>query len=96
MRLQTFVCAFHFGQNGTKNGRSAWTVHYFLSTSGTHPGQALSQAVSHRPSTAEAWIQFQASYVGFMDDEVALGEGFLRVLWCSLVVTLPPIHCLMC
>ena len=59
-------------------------------------GQALSQAVSHRPSTAEAWVQFQASCVGFMVDEVALGEDFLRVFWCSLVVTLPPVHCLMC
>jgi len=95
VRLQTFVRVYHFGQNGTKNGRSAWAVHKFLSTSGMPPVQALSQSVCHRPSTAEAWIQFQASCVGFTVDEVALEEDFLRVLWCSLVVTLPPVHCLL-
>jgi len=78
VRLQTFVRAFRFGQKGTKNERSAWTVHKFLSTSGTPPGQALSQAVCHRPSTAVAWIRFRGSCVGFMVDEVARGEDFLR------------------
>jgi hypothetical protein len=96
VRLQTFVRAFRFGQNGTKNGRSAWTVCKFLSTSGTPPwSNPLSGGLS--PAFHRGGLDsFPGKLCRIYGRRSGRGEDFLRVVWCSPVVTLPPVQCLMC
>jgi hypothetical protein len=50
----------------------------------------MAQAVSRRPLTAAAWVRSQVNPVGFVVDEVALGQDFLRVLRFSPVSIIPP------
>jgi hypothetical protein len=46
----------------------------------------MAQVVSHRSLTAEA----RSDHVGFVADNVALGQVFLRVLLFSPVSIIPP------
>jgi hypothetical protein len=44
----------------------------------------MSQAVSRRPVTAEAWVRSRVNPCVICGGEVALGQGFLRVFQFSL------------
>jgi hypothetical protein len=50
----------------------------------------MAQAVSSRPLTAAAWVRAQVNPVGFVVDEVALGQVSLRDLRFSPVSIIPP------
>ena len=49
----------------------------------------MAQAVSHRPVIAEAWVRCQASQVGFVLENVASGQAFLRLLPFNPVSVIP-------
>jgi hypothetical protein len=50
----------------------------------------MAQAVRRRPLTAAAWVRARVNPVGFVVDEVALGQVFLRVLRFSPVSIILP------
>jgi hypothetical protein len=50
----------------------------------------MAQVVSRWPLTADTWVHALVSPCGFVVDEVALGQGFLRVLPFSPVNIVPP------
>jgi hypothetical protein len=54
-------------------------------------GRAMTQAVSHRPLTAEAGFDPGSVHVGFVVDKVALVQAFPRVLRFPLVNFIPPV-----
>jgi hypothetical protein len=55
-------------------------------------GRAMAQAVSRRPPTAKTRVRSRGSVnVGFVVDEVALGQVFLRALRVSPVNYIPPV-----
>jgi hypothetical protein len=50
----------------------------------------MAQAVCRRrPLTTVAWVNAQVNPVGFVVDQVALGQAFSRVLWFSPVNIIP-------
>jgi hypothetical protein len=51
----------------------------------------MAQAVSRRPLTAEARVLSLGIHVGFVADEMALGQVFPRVLRFSPVNFIPPV-----
>jgi hypothetical protein len=54
-------------------------------------GRAMTQAVTPRPLTAESRVRALVSiHVGFVEDKMALGQVFLRVLQFSSAIIIPP------
>jgi hypothetical protein len=50
----------------------------------------MAQAVSRRLLTVAAWVRAQVNPLGFVVDEVALGQVFLRVFRFYPVNIIPP------
>jgi hypothetical protein len=55
---------------------------------------AMAEAVSQQRLTTEAWVHSRSVQVGFVMDKVALGQGFVRVLWFFPVSIIPPLLCI--
>jgi hypothetical protein len=55
---------------------------------------AMAEVVSQQSLTTEAWVHFRSDHVGFVVDKVALGQVFVRVLWCFPVSIIPPLLCI--
>jgi hypothetical protein len=52
--------------------------------------RAVDQAVSHRPIIVVALVRARPVHMGFVINNAALGQGFLRVLRLFLVSIIPP------
>ena len=64
-------------------------------------GHAMAQAVSHQPTTVEAWVQSQTSSCGICGGQRALGQVLLPVVQfshiivhqCSIIINLSLMLC---
>lgn len=76
-------------QQGWCRGKRSDTMPLPMTT-GRARGCAMTQVVKRRPLDAEVRSNARCLYVGFLVDEVAMGQGFLRKLRVSSVLVTPP------